>query len=642
MKKAGAIISAVAGIIVPVLFCAAEETPDIVSFLEQEYKVYTASRKLELAKNSPVAVDVITAEEIKASGAGTLADLLRFKVGMDVIDGRSADGNRAEVSVRGFSSEFVTKLLVLVDGRRVYTETSGGVYWEQIPAQLQDIERLEIVRGPNAALYGSNAALGVVNIITKKPGNEGISLNTRAGGRGAASYGASAENSFKNFSFRLSHTYQEDEGYVTASGDKANDFRLSNKSNLRGLWTPGENTAVEIFAGRSWDKTGISEAGDPSSKIQRDFQMARLSRKLGENSSLEITTSRNDLEWTKTPNASGGYLAREYQYETEALHRFGWLDGRMETIWGAGYRHVGVESARLFAGKGVISRSIWRGFLRQSARPFEKLILIAAGSVDEPNNKDAQPAYQASALFSASDNHTFRLTHAMSPNLNSVVRENYNFRYLPYVQVNGDAQLATERLYSYEAAYTGAFLDRKLTAEADFFYMDIRNINERVVQSTVFTGIPPFFFLQTMTYANVDRAAARGAELKLNYKFGRKSSFYANYTREHVTDQSGREFVIKTTPAHKANLGGMIALGRGFTLGVNAGYKDGYVAVSDSRFVSRVIPAYWRLDARLAYSPKRNMEIFVSGHNLATPRHKEFMDTLEIPRTVYGGMSVNF
>lgn len=638
MKKAVAAMSAAAVISGAALFCAAEEASDIVSFLEQEYKVYTASRKLELAKNSPVAVDVITAEDIKASGAATLADLLRFKVGMDVIDGRSADGNRAEVSVRGFPSEFVTKLLVLVDGRRAYTETSGGVYWSQIPVQLQDIERLEIVRGPNAALYGANAALGVVNIITKKPGKEGMSLTARAGGRGMASYGVSAENSVGNFSFRLSHAYKEDEGYVTASGDKANDFLLSNKSNLRGLWTPGENTSVEIFAGRSWDKTGISETGDPWSRIQGDFQMARLSRRLGENSSLEITTSRNDLEWTKTPNASGEYLTREYQYETEALHRLGWLDGSMETIWGAGYRHIGMESARLFAGEGIINRSIWRGFLRQSARPFEKLTLIVAGSVDEPNNKDAQPAYQASVLVNASDNHTFRLTHAMSPNLNPVVRENYNFRYLPYVQVNGDSRLGTERLYSYEAAYSGTFLDKKLAAEAGFFYMDIRNISASIVQSFVFFPFP----LQTRTYAQVDRAAARGAEVKLNYKLGRRSSFYANYTREHITDQSGQEFVLKTTPAHKANLGGVVALGRGFTLSANAGYKDGYVAVSDSRFVSTVIPAYWRLDARLAYSPGKNMEIFVTGNNLAMSRHSEFIDTLEIPRTVYGGMSVNF
>lgn len=116
-------------------------------------------------REAPVAVEVITDEEIRTSGATNLWDLLRFHVGMDVLDGRPVDGNRAIVSVRGFPEEFVDRLQVLVDGRSVYNVYSGGVYWEQLPVQLQDIERIEIVRGPNAAL-------GVVNIITKKPSSD--------------------------------------------------------------------------------------------------------------------------------------------------------------------------------------------------------------------------------------------------------------------------------------------------------------------------------------------------------------------------------------------------------------------------------------------------------------------------------------
>lgn len=143
-----------------------------MEFFAHEAQTVTASRRLPPVREAPVAVRVITGEKIRTSGATNLRDLLRFHVGMDVLDGRSVDGNRAIVSVRGFPEEFVDRLQVLVDGRSVYNVYSGGVYWEQLPVQLQDIERIEIVRGPNAALYGSNAALGVVNIITKKPSSD--------------------------------------------------------------------------------------------------------------------------------------------------------------------------------------------------------------------------------------------------------------------------------------------------------------------------------------------------------------------------------------------------------------------------------------------------------------------------------------
>src|SRR5690606_38393348 len=94
---------------------------------------------------SPVAIDVITREEIEQSGAQNIWDLLRFRAGVDVVEGNSIEGNRALVSVRGLPSEFVSSLQVLLDGRSVVNRINSGVFWHSIPVSLQDIERIEIV-----------------------------------------------------------------------------------------------------------------------------------------------------------------------------------------------------------------------------------------------------------------------------------------------------------------------------------------------------------------------------------------------------------------------------------------------------------------------------------------------------------------
>jgi iron complex outermembrane receptor protein len=150
---------------------AASPDAGAFDFFLKEAEVVTASRRAQKISDSPVAIDVITREEIAASGARDIWDLLRFKVGMDVEQASSIDGNVAEVNVRGLPGEFSQSLQVLIDGRSVLSASNSGVYWEDLPVSLDDIERIEIVRGPNSPLFGANAGQGVINIITIKPGD---------------------------------------------------------------------------------------------------------------------------------------------------------------------------------------------------------------------------------------------------------------------------------------------------------------------------------------------------------------------------------------------------------------------------------------------------------------------------------------
>jgi outer membrane cobalamin receptor len=127
-------------------------------------QVYSVSRKLQRVQDSAAAVFVITGEDIRRSGATSIPEALRMAPGLDVA---RIDGNKWAVTSRGFNSQFANKLLVLIDGRSVYTPLFSGVFWDVQDTLLEDVDRIEVIRGPGAALWGANAVNGVINILTK-------------------------------------------------------------------------------------------------------------------------------------------------------------------------------------------------------------------------------------------------------------------------------------------------------------------------------------------------------------------------------------------------------------------------------------------------------------------------------------------
>ena len=146
--------------------------------------VLTASRLRQSVNQAPSSVTVIDREMIEKSGARHIADLMRFVPGAIV---GYEDGNRPVVTLRGMAGVFVPGLQVLIDGVSVYSPIWGGMQWEELPIALSDIDRIEVIRGPNAALFGPNSFLGVINIITREPAaDSGTRLEGNAGARGIA------------------------------------------------------------------------------------------------------------------------------------------------------------------------------------------------------------------------------------------------------------------------------------------------------------------------------------------------------------------------------------------------------------------------------------------------------------------------
>jgi iron complex outermembrane recepter protein len=154
-------------------------------------EVTSVSKKEQKLSRIASAIFVITREEIRTSGATNIPDVLRMVPGLDVAQ---INGNTWEISSRGFNAQYANKLLVLIDGRTVYSPVFSGVYWDVQDVPLEDIDRIEVIRGPGATVWGANAVNGVINIITKSARETKGGLLTAGGGTyepgfGVAQYG---------------------------------------------------------------------------------------------------------------------------------------------------------------------------------------------------------------------------------------------------------------------------------------------------------------------------------------------------------------------------------------------------------------------------------------------------------------------
>jgi iron complex outermembrane recepter protein len=609
---------------------------DDLKFFADEAQVITASRRLEPVSEAPVAVEIVTAEDIRNSGAVNIWDLLRFRAGMNVADGRSGDGNRAIVSVRGFPAEFVDNLLVLVDGRSVYTGISGGAVWEELPVQLQDIERIEITRGPNAALYGSNAGLGVINIITRKPvASRSATAGALGGNQGVHREQASFEDGGKRGAYRVSFTNQTAQGNPTPAGSVGQDYLYSNKGSFRGLWTPTDRSTLELFSGGAWDDVGVIDGGNPSARFRHQFEMLRHSYDPSLEASLQTMVSRRDDVRTYDETSGGQLTVHEIQYDAEIANRLDWMDGRQHTLYGGSLRYTGVESSQIFAQHPYQKNDVQRGFVTQTWRVTPALNLIGALSVEHSDTGGLEPAYQFAAVARPWMSHVFRASYALAPTIPTLYDKSADQRASPTVLLIGNPAMAPQRLRSYEVSYQGTSEDKHMVWESNLFYMNVDRLSETVVQSYAYP-------LLTLSFDNANKAIARGVEAKWSYRWNAKRSVYANYTYETISDAKGQTNVIKGTPPHKVNLGGTTALGRGFSFSLNAGYQDAHTLYSQATGQSRAIPEYWRVDGRLAYSPARDWELFVACQNMMQARHVEFAEGLVVPRTYQAGASARF
>jgi iron complex outermembrane receptor protein len=307
-------------------------------------EVTSASRKEQRAEEVPAAIYVITQDDIRRSGMTTIPDLLRLVPGVQVAQ---INANKWAVSVRGFNSLYSTKLLVLVDGRSIYNPLFATVLWDTEDLLLEDVERIEVIRGPGAAIWGANAVNGVINILTRRSADtQGLLVRTGVQAPGAADAavrfgGTAAAGTYRVYAQAASHA-----GTVLADGAGANDRWRTLTAGVRGDWTSGADSyflQADTTAGRQrplWlnldPATVASSYISPNavSETEAGHVLGRWQRALPDHAALQL---QSFADFAHRREAIGEYDRRTFDLDAEYHVKAG---SRHDLVLGGGYRSI--------------------------------------------------------------------------------------------------------------------------------------------------------------------------------------------------------------------------------------------------------------------------------------------------------------
>lgn len=297
-------------------------------------EVTSVSRRAESLSDAAASIDVITSEDIRRSGAQTLPEVLRLARNLEVAQ---IDAQRYAISARGFNSyEASNKLLVLIDGRSVYTPLYSGVFWDQQHVPLQDIARIEVVSGPGGTLWGANAVNGVINIITKSAADtQGVSgelfvgdVDQRLDARYGGAFGANGHFRIFASGFALGPT-------LTMSGEEASDDWSGAQAGFRADW--GRPDERFLFQGSLYrdelDAGGRHDGGDLQAGWRRTFS---------DGSSFEAQAYYASEQRDAALRTAPGIFDSQETWDISVQHNTQWGEAH-QIVWGAGYRVVESE-----------------------------------------------------------------------------------------------------------------------------------------------------------------------------------------------------------------------------------------------------------------------------------------------------------
>lgn len=681
---------------------AASDPPDLAALSLEELlslEVTSVSRRSERISDAPAAVYVLTAEDIRRSGATSIPELLRMVPGVQVAH---IDGNKWAISARGLAERFADKLLVLIDGRSVYTPLFGGVFWDVQDTLLEDIDRIEVIRGPGGTLWGANAVNGVINIITRGASETQGGLVVAGGGDrerafGAVRYGGRLG---ERFHYRAFAKYFDREPFVTEDGDEAEDGwnQLRGGFRVDGDLGPDAELTVQgdLYVGNSGGTggdlflRGFEDQGVVNRPVRNREDVAggnllgRIRHRISDTASFQAQayfdrTTRKGYYFDESRNI----------LDLDIQHQFR-LGDRQEVVWGAGYR-FGWDA---FRGRNIValdpshrSDHLFSAFLQDEIELLGERLWVTAGSKIEHNSytgTEVQPSLRFRArpleghtLWGAVSRAVRTPTRADEDivfNVNTTVPPPPGATLLPppvevapgvFVQpppialtdpfplnlvLRGDRRLRSTVLLAYELGYRfqptpSSWLDLAV------FVNDYRRLGRttRGSVSQVLVPMPPFVTIQgTLRLATHVDGQIYGGEVSGGWQVTERWRVQGSYSLlKHDLSVDRSSFDPEETPdvfggrapTHQFHLRSYLDLPGRLQLDA-AGYWVGNLATGS-------VPSYFRADLRLAWRPCERLELSLVGQNLFERSHPERRDeqavfATEVPRSVFGTVRLSF
>jgi iron complex outermembrane receptor protein len=631
-----------------------------LELLQEEESVSIASRYEQPISESPSNVYVITDEDIRQSGAIDLPTILRRIPGIEVMQMTGADFN---VSVRGDNQMLANKMLILVDGRSIYIDASGAVYWKNIPVTLAEIKRIEVLKGPAASVYGFNAFDGVVNIVTKSPMEmRGTTIQFGGGEFGTISSAAIHAGTQGKVGYRLSVGHDQNQQWRNRDSlaFRNNKFNVQTEYALHGdakLQLSGGLVDANRFDGP------ITEVTQPAGTPQQGYAYLSYERRdafirAWWNSSNDTTRLITypllaDFLTLTDPNLSRTSYTRLTTYNIEMQHTVDLPAGNRLT-YGANYRHNG-SSSNILTG---FTREDRLGLYLQDDWKVHRTVSLVTGlryDLDTFINPTWSP--RIALIFSPSVDHSFRASGSVAYRPPNAFEHNLDVRNLVTVgplntvfNTQGSKNLGPEEIVSYELGYQGWYLKHRLRVRTALFYNQLSDLISFRPSGPVLTD--------PVLPRNSGKADIYGGEAGFDLLATSWLSAFANYSYQNF-DQTFTGFSRRGMPHNKFNVG----LRAEWENGLNGEAIFHYVGAATyplgaafSTFTPTTAPSeqvgsynllnmragyrFWQQKAAAGYM--RDAEVAVSVFNALNDQHKEHPLGDIISRRVMGWLTVKF
>lgn len=455
--------------------------------------VLSVSRMAQPMREAPGAVTVIDQELIRASGARVLSDLMRLVPGFQVT---SPNQEAPRVTYHGLGEQFPSRLQVLVDGVSQYSPLyQSGVNWNLLPVALENIERIEVLRGSNSVAYGANAFLGVVNIITQQAAQtRGPALSVSSGSGGINDYFVRWGGKAPGADFRLSIREQRDSGLDKYHDEKMtipryNDDRHNRVINLRADLYPSDRDVVRLSFSEVRNVNGQDDIIHDFTQRNHGFQL-NWQRTLTPDEDFRVNYALTREFGDDThPETSGPYLlsvnygGHAERHDFDAQHSFSPRAG-MRMVWGGGARAESVSQPLYYYGNVRQTRNSKRLFANLEWSLSPRWLLNVGGSIEHDTLGGTMPAPRLSLHHHFDDQNTVRLGASRAFRAPSLSEQRGDWRWAPtnfqpffkYNYVAG-APLQPERVDSVEIGYLGEFRRQALSLDIRAFH---ENIDQRM------------------------------------------------------------------------------------------------------------------------------------------------------------------
>jgi iron complex outermembrane recepter protein len=595
--------------------------------------VTSVSKRSERLSTAAAAITVITAEDVRRSGATSLPELLRLATGLQVA---AADGRTWAITARGFNLTTANKLLVLIDGRSIYTPLFSGVFWDVQDTFLADVDRIEVIRGPGATLWGANAVNGVINILTKSARLTAGGLAVAGGGKeerasGGVRYGG-AKGGDEGLAYRVYGNYDYRDSLVFSSGGSARDPLRHGQGGFRLDWDRAAADAM-TFQGDLYQ--GLSgEALRPDTDLNGGNLLGRLTHRLAAGGDLKLQLYFDNTH-RRTP---GTFEEHRNTYDLDLQHHF-LPTARQEVVWGIGYRvtedRVGNSAVVAFL-PDHRTQSLLNVFAQDEITLLPDRVRLTVGSKFEHNDYsgfEVQPSLRLA--YTPSPRQT--LWGAVSRAVRTPTRIDTDIRFYfgdSFLLLAGNPRFQSEAVVAYELGWR-LEPSPELTLDVATYYNHYDHL-----RSQEFTdgGLP-------IVFANQLKAETAGVEVAANYQMTSWWRWYAGFTYLHKsfgfepgsTDPT-EGLAEGNDPRRQLTLRTSLDLPAQTELDVWLRHVDS--------LPSPLVPAYTELDLRLGWRATRTFDLSLVGRNLLHAHHPEFGSPgptrQEIPRSLYGRVAWRF